>query len=194
MTTLNRLVIGWSGPSVVGSAVTVMHFDGSDNAAPPVAAVKAAFTAGAALFPSSVTLTFPGSGDQIEDTTGDLTGIWSSTGGGTLVGGTAGSAAAGVGACIGWTTGGIVTGLHGPRKLRGRTFLVPLAVGCYDSDGTFTASSLSTLQTLANALQASGPLAVWHRPTSPTASDGNSYGVIAAKVRDKVAFLSSRRD
>lgn len=194
MTTLNRLVIAWSGTCVVGSAVTVLHFDGSDNAAPPVAAVKAAFASGAILFPSSLTMTFPNSGDQIDDTDGSLTGVWTSTGGGTVNGSSAGATAAGVGACVGWTTGGIVTGTKGPRKLRGRTFLVPLTTAAYDTDGTITSSSMVALNTLAAAIQSSGPLAIWHRPSTPVATDGNSYGVISNKVRDKVAFLSSRRD
>ena len=194
MTTLNRVVISWSGECVVGTAVSVLHFDGSDNAAPPVAALLAAFDAQKNNFPSTLTLTFPNAGDRIDDTTGDLAGVWSSTGGGTVT--CTGSApnAAGVGACIGWTTGGIVNGTKGPRKLRGRTFLVPLSGAVYDGDGTITPASLVSLQSLANALQASGPLAIWHRPSSATASDGNSYGVISNKVRDKVAYLSSRRD
>lgn len=194
MTSLNRLVIAWSGAGVVGTAVSVLHFSASDNSAPPVAAVMAAFDAQKNNFPSGLTLTFPGTGDVIDDTTGNLTGVWSSAGGGVVTCTGTGPNAAGVGACIGWTTGGIVNGTKGPRKLRGRTFLVPLSGAVYDGDGTITPGSLVSLQSLANALQASGPLAVWHRPSSATATDGNSYGVISARVRDKVAYLSSRRD
>jgi hypothetical protein len=194
MTSLNRVLIGWSGGSVVGTAVSVLHFSASDNSAPPVAAIKSAFLAAKDLFPNNVTITVPGSGDVIDDTTGALIGVWTATGGGGVIGGSTAGSAAGVGACIGWTTGGIVTGLHGPRKLRGRTFLVPLATNDYDQDGTLTNIALTMAQTLANSLQASGPLAVWHRPSTKGGSDGNSYGVISAKVRDKVAFLSSRRD
>lgn len=194
MTTLNRLVIGWAGPPITGTAVTVLHFDGSDNAAPPVAAVKAAFESFKAALPSNVTLTFPNSGDQIDDNTGSLSGVWTSTGGGTVTGTGAYGVAAGVGACITWNTGGIVTGAHGPRKLRGRTFIVPLHSLNYQTDGTIEPTTMTALGTLANALQASGPLAVWHRPTGILAGDGGSYGVISNKVRDKVAVLTSRRD
>lgn len=194
MTTLNRLVLGWSGPMVVGTAVSVLHYSGSDDPAPPVADVLAAFSAYPLLWPSGLTLTVPGSGDRIDDTDGSLVGVWSSAGGGTLAGANAVPPAAGVGACIGWTTGGIVSGSAGPRKLRGRTFLVPLSTAVYENNGTISAASLTQLQDIANDLMAAGPLAVWHRPTTPGGSDGNSYGVIAAKVRDKVAYLSSRRD
>lgn len=195
MTSLNRLVIAWAGGPVVGAAVTVLHFSASDNSAPPVGAVKAAFAAAASSFPAQVTWTFPNSGDVIDDTTGNLVGAWSTTGGGSVTGSLNGNTAAGVGACIGWTTGGIVTGAAGkPHRLRGRTFLVPLSVGEYDVSGALNSTSLTRLGTLANAIQASGPLAIWHRPTTKGGSDGNSYGVISNRIRPKVAYLSSRRD
>lgn len=190
MTTLHRIAIGWAGGSVVGAAVNVLHFDGSDNAAPPVAAIKAAYQGANAIIPSNVVITVPGSGDTIDDTTGELTGVWTASGGGTVLGSGGSASPAGVGACIGWLTGGIVNG----RKLRGRTFIVPLSSDSYDATGTLSSGGFTVMQSLAAALQASGPLAVWHRPTSATATDGTSYGVIANRVRDKVAFLSSRRD
>lgn len=194
MTSLNRVIISWQGASVNGAAATVLHYSASDNAAPPVAAIKSAFLAAAGVFPSGLIWTFPGTGDVIDDTTGNLVGAWTSSGGGTVNGGGPPQSAAGVGACIGWTTGGIVNGSKGPRKLRGRTFLVPTCSGIFDASGVMISANLATLQTLANALQAAGPLAVWHRPTTPGGSDGNSYGVISAKVRNKVAVLRSRRD
>lgn len=190
MATLQRLVLSWAGPPIVGSAVTVLHWSGSEGGTPPVADVYAALQAAAVIFPTNVTITVPNSGDVIDDTTGTLTGVWAGSGGGIVTGGTNGKVAAGVGACIGWTTGGIVNG----RKLRGRTFLVPLVTSGYDTDGTIEPATLSACQTLANALLAAGPLGIWHRPTTVGGTDGTSYGVVSSKVRDKVAFLSSRRD
>lgn len=186
---LNRMLVGWSGPGVVGLAVNVLHFAG-DVGAPDSGAVLDAYESLGTALPSGVVITVPNTGDVIEDTTGELVDVWSSTGGGTFTGSTAGARAAGVGACISWLTGGIVDG----RRLRGRTFLVPLTSGAWDSDGTFQASALVTLQTMANNLQASGPLAVWHRPTTTGGTDGNSYGVISNRVSDKTAVLRSRRD
>lgn len=191
---LHRLVVDWSGGSVKGRAVTVLHFDGTEQAAPPVAAVLAAFNGVKNLIQGGVTITVPGAGDSIDDTNGDLVGGWAVAGGGEVVGTGDVNSPGGVGACIGWNTGGIVNGTKGPRRLRGRTFLVPLHAGCYGPDGTIGSTVLPGIQTFANALQASGPLAVWHRPSSATATDGTSYGVISNRVRDHVAFLSSRRD
>lgn len=190
MTTLNRLVVAWAGPQVVGTAVNVLHFSASDNSAPPLAAVVSAYQGLASLLPSGVTITIPGSGDQINDTNGVLTGVWAGSGGGVVSGSGPATAAAGVGACVSWLTGGIVAG----RRLRGRTFLVPVTSLAFDGGGHFGAATMTQLGTFANAMQASGPLAVWHRPSSKGATDGNSYGVVSNRVRNKVAVLRSRRD
>lgn len=189
MTTLNRVLVSWAGPQVVGLAANVLHFSGSDSAV-PVAAIRSAYAQLAGILPAGLTITVPTTGDQINDTTGDLVGVWNATGGGVAAGSASASAAAGVGACVSWQTGGIVNG----RRLRGRTFIVPLARDVFDGTGKVFSGSLTSLEAFATALQASGPLAVWHRPTSKTATDGNSYGVISHRISPKVAFLSSRRD
>lgn len=191
---LHRLVLEWGGTAVTGRAVTVLHYDGTEDAAPPVAAVKTVFSDHAALFPSGTTIDVPTIGDSIEDTTGDLDGVWSTTGGGTVTGTTVGTTVLGVGACLGWSTGGIVPGTKGPRKLRGRTFLVPLAANVWEANGTFSSSVLAQLQDFADDLIATGGLAVWHRPQNVAGTDGNSYAVLTAKVRDKPAMLTTRRD
>lgn len=191
---LYRVVLSWHGSPVVGNAVTVLHFDGSNQSAPPVAAILSAFQTNAQIFTNQTSVTVPVSGDTIEDTTGALVGTWSATGGGTMTGSNTGIVAAGVGACITWKTGGIVTGKKGPRRLRGRTFIVPLAAACYDSDGTIASGALANLVQLADGIMGAGPLAVWHRPTTVGGTNGTSYGVLSNNVRDKVAVLTSRRD
>lgn len=190
MTTLHRLIVNWSGPQVVGLAVNVLHFSGSDNAAPPVAAVRAAYAGLASFLPSGVSISFPTSGDSINDTTGELTGTWTAPAAAPVAGSGGANAAAGVGACVTWLTGGIVNG----RRLRGRTFIVPCTNVAFDGTGRFAAATTSQLDTFAAAMQASGPLAVWHRPSSKTATDGNSYGVVSHKINAKIAVLTSRRD
>ena len=183
------MVLEWAGPQIVGRAVTVLYFAG-DVGPPDPGAVVDAFEILAPALPVGVSVTVPGAGDVIEDTTGELVNVWTAAGGDTVFASGASTAAAGVGASVTWITGGIVNG----RRLRGRTFAVPLTSTAYDGTGTITTPALGTLGSWANALQASGPLAVWHRPTSPAGSDGNSYGVVSNRIRDKVAFLSSRRD
>ena len=187
---LNRVVLQWSGPQVVGSAVTVLHYAGDVGGPPSSAAIGGAFGPFMGNFPTGLQLIIPGNGDVIEDTTGDLVDSWSTGADTTTTGGGVATAAAGVGACVTWNTGGIVNA----RRLRGRTFLVPLTSAAYDSTGTLSATAYSALQAFGTALMATGPLAVWHRPTTAGGSDGTSYGVVSYRARDKVAYLSSRRD
>jgi len=187
---LHRLVCTWQGGGVQGNAVTVLHFDGTEVGAPPVAAVKSAFDNFKGALPLGVTVTIPSTGDSIDDATGTLEGVWSGSGGGAITGTGTAVSAAGVGACITWLTGGIVNG----RKLRGRTFLVPLHNSTYDSDGTLAAGTVTAVNAFAAALLASGGFGIWHRPTTVGGSDGTSSSVLAYRVRDKVAYLSSRRD
>lgn len=186
---LDRVVIQWSGAQVVGGGVTVLHFAG-DSGVPGVGAIGNALTAFRDHIPTGVSFYIPSGGDKIEDTTGELVGVWDSGGDSGGNGTGAATAAAGAGACISWKTGGIVNG----KKLRGRTFIVPLPTADYDNQGSLTPACVAALNTLADAIQASGPLAIWHRPTKSAPASGNSYGVIAHSVRDKVAMLRSRRD
>lgn len=172
-----------------GLAVNVLHY-AADGGPPDPGAVFDAYDAVKANIPNNVTITIPNTGDVIEDTTGELLSVWTGTGGGVVTGTASPAAAAGVGACITWRTGGIING----RKLRGRTFLVPYSASAYDQDGTLTVNAKTFTDAFATAMMASGPLAVWHRPTTTGGSDGNSYGAVLAVTHDKVAFLSSRRD
>ena len=191
---LHRVVVEWAGTCVVGRAVNVLHFDATEEEAPPVAAIRAAYQAMSSQLPTGVTIRVPGSGETIEDSTGDLTGVWTDATPAVVVGGVVPNAAAGVGACVTWNTGGIVAGTGGPRRLRGRTFLVPLANACYDNDGTLTAPTMTSLNAFGAAMQASGGFGIWHRPTSSSATDGTSSSVLSFSVRDRVAVLTSRRD
>lgn len=191
---LHRVVVTWAGPPVVGSAVTVLHYDGTNQTAPPVAAINTAFANMHNLLPNNVVVTVPNSGDSINDTDGTLAGSWVGTGG-IANGGTGGAVGpAGVGGVVGWQTSTIVAGSKGPRRLRGRTFIVPLAGIAYDTSGTLTDAGLSVLNQFGTDLRASGPLAIWHRPLTKGATNGSSGPVISHRVRDKAAFLSSRRD
>ena len=186
---LARVVVQWVGPAVKGLSVNVLHF-AADGGPPDPAAILNAYRSIGGVIPTGQSILVPGTGDIIEDTTGELLDVWAAPGGGQVDGAAGTKVAAGVGACVSWKTGGIIGG----RRLRGRTFLVPYATDAYDNDGTLTPTANTATQNFANGMMASGPLAVWHRPTTPGGSDGNSYGAIAATTRDKVAYLSSRRD
>jgi hypothetical protein len=185
---MKRLVVEWSGPPVKGNAVTVLHF--ADDEAAVSAVVWSVFQDAKALFTTGTTITIPDNGDVIDPVTGTLTGTWSEGGGPlTTVGTSAGNAAAGVGASITWLTGGIVNG----KRVRGRTFIVPMYSNLYEADGTLSSGAVTLLNAFGTDLVAGG-LSVWHRPTGPGTADGSEHLVTGFRLRDKVAFLSSRRD
>jgi hypothetical protein len=93
-----------------------------------------------------------------------------------------------VGSCISWLTGAV----HGTHQLRGRTFVVPLNSGSYDTDGSLTSTALNRARTAATALVASGEFGVWGRPVA--GANGLWSQALASNVRDKIAVLRSRRD
>lgn len=186
--TARRVLVEWSGVNVVGNAVSVLHFD---EAQPPdPAAIKTAFQNVAGSLSSGTTLTIPNTGDVINTASGNLVGSWTGTGGGTIQGSATGAeTAAGVGGCITLRTDSIIRG----RRARGRLFVVPMAISCYDAAGTLKDADIGRLQALGDSLIAAH-LLVWSRPTTKGGVDGNGCPVTTASVRDKVAFLSSRRD
>lgn len=106
-------------------------------------------------------------------------------------GGTDSEYAGPAGAVVTWRTSDLRNG----RRIRGRTFLVPLRTFAYQDDGTLTAQSMTYIRNFADTLvggSLDGDLGVWSRPT------GGSGGVFASvtgyTVPDMVAVLRSRRD
>lgn len=109
-----------------------------------------------------------------------------------------------VGMVINWKTGGVRAG----RRVRGRTFLVPLLSQTFDINGTATSGALSTVNAAAAPLYAGTEpdirLGVWARPTAikdangdPTGEyndDGVWHPATAHSVPDMAAVLRSRRD
>jgi len=87
-----------------------------------------------------------------------------------------------------WNTDSIVGG----RRLKGRTFLLPIESVNYDSAGTLVTACLNNFQTAANTLEAVGKLLIWHRPQQG-GSDGVVGPVTSATVPDRVAWLRTRR-
>jgi hypothetical protein len=177
----------------MGEGVATHYFAPTPGFQPEL---KTFWTACAALMAGWVTIRVPNSGETFDEVTGTLTGTWSQGTSSSFLGAGSGGAAGGVGACVGWTTGGIRNG----RKVRGRTFVVPLAAGVYDSDGTLLSGTVTTLQAAVNALVAatSVSLYVYCRPTPAPGgigpdSPGQAASITSGLVKDHVSWLRSRR-
>lgn len=191
---INRLNAAWQNfPGAPG--VTTFYSNGTMTQ-PEVDAVRAFFLAIASLLPTGLTVQVPSSGDIIDETTGEITGTWSvGTTPAVVTGTNAGVYAGNAGAVIHWLTGGVVAG----RRVRGRSFIVPIGSGAYDNQGSLAAGTITTLQGAANGLvTAFVGMVVWARPlkagTPPVVVRPGSYhGVSSMRVPDLAVSLRSRR-
>ena len=84
----------------------------------------------------------------------------------------------------------------GGRRVRGRTFVSPLADAAVTTDGVLGGSAQSELEALGAsmlaALTAGDTWVVWHRPKG--ASPGYAAPITSTSVPFKLAVLTSRRD
>jgi hypothetical protein len=145
-----------------------------------------------ASLPNNITTQVSATVEAIEETTGALVGFWTGTPAAAAVGTGGTTYAAGAGAVVSWYTSTVKNG----RRIRGRTFMVPLAGASYQDDGTIVNSKFTSWNTATTTLIATGAsaeLGVWSRPSSPGASDGDWALVTSFRIPDMVAMLTSRR-
>lgn len=193
--TLHRVKAEWTGFNGA-PGYSVFHFNASDDAAGSSAddahkAVHDFFTAMVARLPSNVYVNVQRTVERIQEANGELIGFQDATTRAPVKGAAAGGFSSATGACIGWHTDGVRNG----RRIRGRTFIVPLAGSTYDTDGTLASTALDTLNAAATALNDSfAGLVVYSRPSGPGATDGQFALVQGFRVADKTAILRSRRD
>jgi len=185
MVTMRRLRVSWDGLGGLPGLSTFYY----GVASPNVSDCKTFFTAIRDSFPAGLTWNIPSSGDELDSTTGQLTGVWLGTGGGTVnAGGAGANFAAGTGVRVRWPTGVI----HNGRRVLGSTFFVPLTVQSYDTSGTIASATLTTFQTAASAFAASGVAkGIWSKGRFD--GDGVYAAINSAEVPDRVTSLRSRR-
>jgi hypothetical protein len=134
--------------------------------------------------------------EVIEETTGQLKDVINVPSYAALPGQAASAPySAASGAVITWRTAGVRNG----RRVRGRTFIVPLATSAYQADGTLAAAFITSMNTNLNGAGFLGStesaiLGVFSRPTTKGGSDGSWHQVQGFSIPDKVAVLRSRRD
>lgn len=127
----------------------------------------------------------------IDSDTGEVTDYQAITPDGTITGGGSGTFAGPVGSVVNWRTNDLRNG----RRIRGRTFLVPLSSEAFDTNGTLTEAARLASTGFAETLVGGdfdSEFGVWSRPV------GGSGGVFATatgfSVPDMAAVLRSRRD
>lgn len=200
MATIARVKARWTIPGA-GTAFSVFHFGNTALEDPSQADADAAaakvttfFSSVKAYLPNVVSVQVQSEVELIVPTSGSMTGILSAPAQGTqtgTAGATAGWAAA-AGAVVTWNTAGI----RNNRRVRGRTFLVPLSNEAWDVDGTLKIVPLNGINSAATALRdtAGGiDLGVYGRPTAVGATDGEFFAVSGHRLPDMSAILTSRR-
>lgn len=197
---LLRTKIKWTIPGA-GTAYSVMHFTTNSASTPTqadaddtVAALGPFLDSFKANLPNVVKMDIMPDVEEINEDTNKLIGVWSVAPGAQRVGGAASTSgwASAAGAVISWTTPGI----RNSRRIRGRTFIVPLSNECWDIDGTMKSVELTRINTAATGLRSRSSVtqfAIYARPTAPGATDGIAYPALAHRVPDFPAILRSRR-
>lgn len=201
MPDIARVKLHWTG-FVGGPGLSVFHFM-TDAGTPPTNAdclavagrVRAFADAIKGMVPSTVSMLVDPAVEIITSPGGTLQTVENVTPP-AVVNSTASSTivySAASGAVISWRTAGIRNG----RRVRGRTFLVPLHGNAYQNDGSLDAGYITSLNTAATNLRDTSTnidLAVYGRESGPGALDGVVYQVTSHNVPDRAAILKSRRD
>jgi hypothetical protein len=192
--------IRWTIPGA-GTAYSVLHFGTDDGFNPEQADVDTTatmmnqfITTVKSTLPNVVQMQVVNELEEIDSNNGQMIALWTTP---TLAAqaGTASAAAgwaAAAGGVISWSTGIV----HRARRIRGRTFIVPMSNEVWDIDGTIKAVPLGQLNTAATALRdpaATVRLGVFARPSAPGATDGRFAPVSGHRVPDMSAILRSRR-
>jgi len=192
-----RMTMRWTGFTGAPGYTNFHFLDPQDE--PTLAQFDAAATRVRTFFgahntwiPAGVTIEYPAVMEKFNTGTGALEGEFPITALTNTVGTGTGNWSSATGLCINWGTSLVVNG----RRLRGRTFMVPLANLSFDTTGTLSTTTLNGSLAAANALIAattSLALAVWHKP-DPGTTNGLAAQVASASIKDKTAVLRSRRD
>lgn len=196
-----KIKVKWSGFSGAPGWSNFFFDTGTSDFHTPEHAVNAAtrvkdfFTVNSAYFPNGVNIAIQSDAEVINEATGQLETVYNAGTIAPIVGaGTAGDKYSGAsGIVVTWRTAGVRNG----RRVRGRTFLVPVVSGAYDSNGTLGSTAISNFQTAGTTLLTPPtgqlPLGVWSRPSVKGAADGVWHKATACTVPDLAAVLRSRR-
>ena len=184
---MQRRRIRWNGVGGLPGTTTLY----TESGAALSGAIRTFFEAIKTYIPSGVSITYDVTGDLVDEANGHIVGTWTDTAAAATTC-TAASWSGPAGCVVHWLTADV--GLH--RRIRGRTFLVPMTSST--STGVPSSTQITAIQTAASALVATATganaLLVWKRPTFDGATPGSKHVVTAALVPTLAAVLRSRRD
>lgn len=186
----------WTGgPSAPGLTLFNVENSGVGDFDAALAAVQSFWTTVSSPIPDEYKLQVDQTAFSYNEADGSIQGLQTGTNPLAQISGQGpGSYSHGTGTRIDWATSAIAR----RRRVRGRTFIVPLTHASFGPDGYLTAATVTYLEdaayALLSALETAGlPLVVWSRPTTEYPL-GEINPVIDANVPTKVAVLRGRRD
>lgn len=200
MTVLARVVTSMTGFNG-GPGVNVLNFSGGtlgDNWSQEgidglYDEVVSLYTSWLEAFLNTISITVDPVIDIFEDNTGDLVGTFGVTEpSASLVGtGSSLSIARSQCICVAYYTDMFVAG----KRLKGRSFLGPISAAVLDTNGDVNSAVRAAAPGRFTALTSGvGPrLAVWHRPSNATGSDGYYGDVVSVIARARVTNLRTRQ-
>lgn len=158
-----------------------------------VVQVQTWLTAQRPFLPAAVVTGIDAAVSEHNEQSGEIEAFWNVTPAAPAPGTSPASTfTSGAGYCIAWTTGGV----RNSRRVRGRTFVVPISTNEYEADGSLKNASLVTWKNAAVALAGDANnvrLGIWAHTPGALIPDGGIYDVIGVNVKDRPAFLTSRR-
>ena len=142
-----------------------------------------------ALVAGAIVWTFPGEVTELNTSSGALEAVHVVTPPANVTSTAAGNYSAPSGARIEWRTDSIVSG----RRLRGRTFVVPLGLGNYDATGTLSTVAITALTLAGNNFRnpsffGNAVPSVWSR------THGIQADITSVFVPDEASVMRSRRE
>lgn len=188
--------VEWGGTAVTGPGVSVFHSrtDGIATAGTSAQSMadrcRVLFDAIKNLVPPGVTWTFPNEVTELDTTTGVLEDVHTITSPLDVVSTAAsGGHSRPSGGRIDWNTSSVVNG----RRLRGRTYIVPLAAAQYDTTGTLASGLITALETAATAYRSTSVFTA-AQPVVWSRTHGVLADIVGSSVIDRASVLRSRRD
>lgn len=141
--------VNWAIPNA-GPAQSSFHVTSATeaNATQIALDIRTLYNALAGGIPNEVTVSFEPVANIIDTPTGQITAQLTVSPPADVVGLATGTWAAGTGARIDWLTSRYLNG----RNVRGRTFIVPLAVNSFGTDGRVVPTSVANLTSAGNDL------------------------------------------
>lgn len=190
-----RYNVEWAIPNA-GPSISVFHFGhvGQQSPEAAVTALREAFFAVRTYLPDEVTISFPPGYSELQNQTGQVVDFGSITPPAPVIGTNSNAWAGGAGVRLVWDTNVVARG----RRVRGSTFLVPMAQAAFSNSGVVSPAAVTAINTAFNtylstaAASATRPM-IYTRPLPGEPGSGSGNHITAVNTAVRPATLRKRK-